>query len=121
VLRWYGAEGLRAHIRKHVSLAQEFAGWVAADDRFELLAPHPLSLVTFRLTAGDQATRAAIDEINNSGAAYLTHTTIEGHVAVRVAIGAVLTEREHVQALWQVFRMLAAPVQAQRARLGRAD
>ena len=57
VIRWYGAEGLRAHIRPHVALAQEFASWVAADDRFELVAPHPLSLVTFRLRAGDEATR----------------------------------------------------------------
>ena len=56
VLRWYGAEGLRAHVREHVALAQEFAGWVAADDRFELVAPHPLALVTFRLRAGDDAT-----------------------------------------------------------------
>ena len=29
VIRWYGAEGLRAHIRGHVALAQEFASWVA--------------------------------------------------------------------------------------------
>ena len=25
VIRWYGAEGLRAHVRGHVALAQEFA------------------------------------------------------------------------------------------------
>ena len=36
----------------HVALAQEFASWVAADERFELVAPHPLSLVTFRLRGG---------------------------------------------------------------------
>ena len=58
VIRWYGADGLRAHIRGHVALAQEFASWVAADDRFELVAPHPLALVTFRLRAGDDATLA---------------------------------------------------------------
>ena len=28
VIRWYGAEGLREHIRDHVGLAQEFASWV---------------------------------------------------------------------------------------------
>ena len=57
VLRWYGADGLRAHIRGHVGLAQEFASWVAADDRFELLAPHPLALVTFAV-AGRRRGRA---------------------------------------------------------------
>ena len=29
VIRHYGVEGLRHHIRRHVALAQEFAGWVA--------------------------------------------------------------------------------------------
>ena len=48
VLRWYGAEGLRAHIRAHVALAQELAGWVDADERFDVATPHPLSLVCLR-------------------------------------------------------------------------
>jgi len=106
VIRWYGAEGLRGHVRKHVALAQEFASWVAADDRFELLAPHPLALVTFRLGAGDDATLAAMHRVNASGAAYLTHTSVNGQSALRVAIGSPLTERRHVEALWD---RLSAP------------
>lgn len=106
VIRWYGAEGLRAHVRKHVALAQELASWVAADDRFELLAPHPLALVTFRLRAGDEATLALMHRINASGAAYLTHTAVDGQSALRVAIGSPLTERRHVEALWA---LLSAP------------
>jgi aromatic-L-amino-acid/L-tryptophan decarboxylase len=100
VIRWYGAEGLRGHIRKHVALAQEFAGWVAADDRFEIVAPHPLALVTFRLRAGDDATRALMDHVNASGQLYLTHTLVNGAVALRMAIGATSTERRHVEAAW---------------------
>ena len=106
MIRWYGAEGLRAHIRKHVGLAQEFAAWVAADERFELVAPHPLSLVTFRLRAGDAATRALMERVNSSGEAYLTHTVVDGRVALRLAIGSPHTERRHVQAVW---RLLSAP------------
>jgi aromatic-L-amino-acid decarboxylase len=101
VLRWYGADGLRSHIRGHVALAQEFASWVAADDRFELLAPHPLALVTFALREGDEAGRAVLDAVNASGEAYLTHTVVNGRFAIRLAIGAVLTERSHVEAVWQ--------------------
>jgi aromatic-L-amino-acid decarboxylase len=100
VIRWYGAEGLQAHVRGHVALAQEFASWVAADERFELVAPHPLALVTFRLRAGDDATRALMERVNASGALYLTHTGVGGRVALRMAIGSVLTERRHVQAAW---------------------
>jgi aromatic-L-amino-acid decarboxylase len=101
VLRWYGAEGLQAHIRSGVALAAEFASWVAADDRFELLAPHPLALVTFALTAGDDATRELLQAVNSSGEAYLTHTSVNGRYAIRMAIGAVLTERRHVEAAWR--------------------
>ncbi|MGH3262739.1 MAG: aspartate aminotransferase family protein, partial [Trebonia sp.] len=90
-------------VRGHVGLAQEFASWVAADDRFELVAPHPLALVTFRLRAGDDATRALMRRANASGQLYLTHTVVHGRVALRMAIGATLTERRHVQAAWTVL------------------
>ena len=100
VLRWYGAEGLRAHIRGHVELAQEFAGWVAADERFELVAPHPLALVTFRLRAGDDATLELMHRVNASGELYLTHTAVNGRTALRMAIGSTWTERRHVEAAW---------------------
>jgi aromatic-L-amino-acid decarboxylase len=103
VLRWYGADGLQAHIRGHVALANEFAAWVEADERFELLAPHPLALVTFRAKAGDAATKAALDAVNGSGTAYLTHTVVNGQVAIRMAIGSALTERRHVEAAWQAL------------------
>src|SRR5436190_848731 len=54
VIRHYGVEGLRYHIRQHVELAQQFADWVKIDDRFELAAPVPLNLVCFRHKGGDE-------------------------------------------------------------------
>jgi aromatic-L-amino-acid decarboxylase len=103
VIRWYGAAGLRAHIRGHVQLAQRFADYVAADERFEIVAPHPLALVTFRLRAGDEATLALMRRINESGDAYLTHTSVNGQTALRLAIGSPLTEERHVDAIWQLL------------------
>jgi aromatic-L-amino-acid decarboxylase len=100
VIRWYGASGLRQHIRGHVELAQEFASWVAADERFELVAPHPLSLVTFRLRAGDDATRALMERVNAGGRLYLTHTAVNGQVVLRFAIGSPQTQRRHIEAAW---------------------
>jgi len=103
VLRWYGAEGLRQHIRKHLELATEFAEWVDNDGRFELLAPRSLALVTFALRAGDDASRELLRQVNASGEAYLTHTAVHGRYAIRLAIGSVLTERRHVEAVWQLL------------------
>ena len=39
VIRHYGLEGLRAHIRRHIAWAAELTEWVEADARFELAAP----------------------------------------------------------------------------------
>jgi len=47
------------------------------------------------------AGHAFIDEA--SGEAYLTHTLINGQVAIRMAIGSVLTERRHVDAAWKAL------------------
>lgn len=107
VIRWYGALGLQQHIRSHVGYAQEFAAWVAADDRFELVAPHPLALVTFRHVGGDDPTRAVMDRVNSSGEAYLTHTVVNGAVALRLAIGSPQTERHHVEAVWELISRAA--------------
>jgi aromatic-L-amino-acid decarboxylase len=107
VIRWYGADGLKQHIRDHVGLAQRFAERVASDDRFEIVAPHPLSLVTFRLKDGDDATMNLMNSINASGAAYLTHTHVNGRTALRFAVGSPLTQQRHVDAAWQLIAKTA--------------
>jgi aromatic-L-amino-acid decarboxylase len=100
VLRWYGARGLRAHIRGHLALARDLASWVAADDRFELVAPPALGLVCFRLMAGDDANELLLRRLNASGGLFLTHTRVNGAYALRMAIGGTLTEARHVRAAW---------------------
>lgn len=100
VIRHYGAEGLRAFIRNHVALGLELAAWIDADDRFERVAPAPLALVCFRLRAGDDATKSVLEEINATGTHYLTHTVLDGNYVIRVAIGAIRTDRAEVEALW---------------------
>jgi aromatic-L-amino-acid decarboxylase len=106
VIRSYGAEGLRAHVRRHVALAQDFAAWVDSDDRLEVVATHPLSLVCFRVRdedagRGDARTQELMRRLNQSGRLYLTHTKVGGRVALRLAIGATTTERRHVEAAWR--------------------
>ncbi|MFE9207540.1 pyridoxal-dependent decarboxylase [Micromonospora sp. NPDC007230] len=107
VLRWYGVEGLRAHIRSGVALADRFAARVAADDRFELAAPHPFSLVCFRLRAGDEASAELLRRVNGTGRVHLTHTRIEGRYALRLAVGSPLTGQEHVDEAWELLSAAA--------------
>lgn len=107
VLRAYGAEGLRNHIRGGVALAQEFAEWVKEDERFELCAPVPLNLVCFRLKAGDAATEQLRDALNASGQMYLIHTRLSGKTVLRMAIGGTYTERRHVERAWDLIARTA--------------
>jgi aromatic-L-amino-acid decarboxylase len=104
VFRWYGADGLRSHIRRGVGLAQQFAGWVRADDRFEIVAPHPFSTVCFRLRGEDSDSEDLLRRVNGTGEAYLTHTRVNGAYTIRLAIGAPATEERHVAAVWTLIQ-----------------
>src|SRR5437868_12918961 len=55
VIRSYGVEGLRAMVRRHIELTNQFVGWLRADSRFEIVAPVSLNLVCFRLKGPDSA------------------------------------------------------------------
>ena len=101
VIRHYGVEGLRHHVREHVRLAQQFAGWVRSDARFEVAAPVPLNLVCFRLRAGDDANQALMDRLNRSGDLYLTHTRLNDKLTLRFCVGQTNTQQRHVERAWQ--------------------
>lgn len=103
VLRWYGLEGVRAHLRGHVALAELLESWVAADEDWALVVPRSLSLLTIAHRDGDGPTRAAMDRVNAGGEAFITHTTVDGRFAIRIAIGAESTEERHVRALWDAL------------------
>jgi aromatic-L-amino-acid decarboxylase len=101
VIRHYGVEGLQHHIREHVRLAQEFAAWVREDDRFELAAPVPLNLVTFRHKGGDGINQTIMDRLNRSGDLFLTHTKLNGKLTLRLCIGQTNTQARHVENAWK--------------------
>src|ERR1035441_4405866 len=107
VIRHYGVEGLRHHIRRHVALAQEFAGWVAASREFELVVPAPLNLVCFAHRAGDDFNRRLLERLNQSGKLYLTHTVLNGRYTLRLCVGQTHTEAPHVRQAWDLIQQSA--------------
>jgi aromatic-L-amino-acid decarboxylase len=104
VFRYFGREGIAAMIRRHIALAREFAAWVDADKRFERCAPAPLSLVCFRYRGSDEDNRKLLDAVNATGKVFLSPVTLRGRAALRLAIGNVRTEREHVARAWDIIR-----------------
>lgn len=100
VIRHYGVEGLRFHVRRHVALAQQFAEWVKQDARFELAAPVPLNLVCFRYRGDNRQNEQLMDRLNRSGDLYLTHTRLHGSFTLRFCIGQTNTTERHVEQAW---------------------
>lgn len=107
VLRHYGVEGLRYHIRRHVELARQFAEWVETSDAFAISTEPVLNLVCFHHIGGDEITQAILDRLNGSGELYLTHTKLNGRFVLRFCVGQTHTELRHVAQAWQRIQAAA--------------
>jgi aromatic-L-amino-acid decarboxylase len=114
-LRWFGLEGLRARIRRHLTMAQTFAAWVDGDRAWERLAPVPFSTVCFRWVGDrtlddavlDARNAAIMDRVNRAGEVFLSHTRLDGRFTIRLAIGNLRTEERHVARAWELLREAA--------------
>jgi aromatic-L-amino-acid decarboxylase len=108
VIRAFGREGLAARVRESRRLALLFASWVERDARFELLAPVEMAVVCFRARReggdADAFNERLLARVNDTGEAYLTHTRLHGRLALRVAVGNVLTAETHLAAAWDLIR-----------------
>jgi len=104
VLRSYGAEGIRHHVREHVALAESLAERIEDHPRLELVAPVPFGLVSFRHVDGNEETLALAAAINDSGWAFVTPSVIDDMSFIRVSIGQAHTTGEHVDRLWDLIR-----------------
>ncbi len=113
ILRYFGAEGIRARLAEHIRLAQVFAGWVDADPDFERLAPAPFSVVCFRAKPSDrvmsEAELNALNErlmalVNESGDVFISHTALRGRFTLRLAVGNIRTTEVHVRRAWELLQ-----------------
>jgi aromatic-L-amino-acid decarboxylase len=115
-LRWFGLDGLRRRIERHIAMADTFAGWVDAAPDWERLAPMPFSTVCFRWNPGsgtseaelDERNAAIIDAVNRTGEIFLSHTRLAGRFVIRLAVGNLRTEPRHVERAWDLLREAAA-------------
>jgi len=112
VIRHYGVEGLRHHIRRHIELAQTFATWVEAANEFELVTPSTLNLICFRHVDGDAFNKQLLNSLNESGSLYLTHTTLNDQYILRFCVGQANTEAHHVENAWKTIKNTAATLQS---------
>lgn len=111
LLRTHGAERLRQRLRRDLANAQWLAAAVAAAPGWRVLAPVPLQTVCVRHeppgldgAALDAHTQGWLAAVQRTGAGWLTAAQLDGRWMVRVSIGALATERHHVEELWQAMQ-----------------
>lgn len=107
VLRLVAAEGLRAHVRRHVDLAADLAERVRAHPALELVVPRSLALVCLAHRDGEPATQTLLDAVAAADDLHATHTRVDGRLVLRVAVGGVGTRAEHLDRLWGVLEAAA--------------
>ena len=114
VMRAYGAEGLREHIRRGVRHGELFEKLARESEWFELACERSLSLVCVAHRDGDGATMNAMEQVNASGEALFTHTklpTPAGERAViRLAAGGARQTDEDVRTAFAALERAAAEV-----------
>jgi glutamate/tyrosine decarboxylase-like PLP-dependent enzyme len=115
LIRSEGVAGLQQRLRRDLDNAQWLAEQVRATPGWRVLAPVHLQTLCLRHEpqglsgeALDSYTQAWADALNRSGLAYVTPATLDGRWMVRISIGALPTEREHVAALWQALQQVTA-------------
>ena len=104
VMRYFGLEGVQMVLRNHIAWAKELSEQIAAHPKMELAAPHPLSLVCFRVKGSDELSRELMERVNAGGLAFLSHTVLNGRFVIRLAIGNVRTTRADIQRVWECIQ-----------------
>jgi glutamate/tyrosine decarboxylase-like PLP-dependent enzyme len=98
-LKTFGTERLGAAITRTCALAKYLEARVLAEPRLELLAPVNLNIVCFRYRADDEINREIVADIQESGIAAPSSTTLEGMLAIRAAIVNHRTDMADIDAL----------------------
>lgn len=126
-LRYFGLEGLRRRVVHHLEMAARLAAWVDADPDFQRMAPVPFSTVCLRYRPAALAGREdepdvarriddlnvrLMDAVNRTGQAFLSHTKLNGRVAIRVAISNLRTVDSDLELVWEIVRREAAAIGA---------
>ncbi len=107
LIRSYGLDGLRTRLRNHVDWVQGLCERLRDHPSFEIVTDPILALFTFRLRAGDDATAALIQKINDDGRIYLTQTRVDGQFVIRFTGCQFDATKEDVDMAYDVITELA--------------
>lgn len=115
LLRTHGTARIQERLRRDLANARWLAEQVDAAPKWRLLAPVQLQTVCVRHEpdglegdALDQHTMRWLETVHRTGRAWMTPAKLDGRWMVRVSIGALGTERAHVEELWRLLQAAVA-------------
>jgi aromatic-L-amino-acid decarboxylase len=111
LIRTHGTERLRTRLRRDLDNARWLLQQVEQAPKWNVLAPMQLQTLCIRHEPEglsgedlDAHTLAWLDQVHKTGRAWLTPAQLDGRWMVRVSIGALTTERQHVEELWRLLQ-----------------
>ena len=115
LIREQGVAGLQRRLRRDLDNARWLEAQVRGEPQWRVLAPVTLQTLCVRHEppglegdALDRHTLGWAERVNASGEAYVTPAMLDGRWMVRLSVGSLTTEREHVAALWDLLRAEAS-------------
>ena len=113
-LKLHGLEAFRAALDEKLDLARLLHEGVRDAPGVEVPWEPELSIVAFRHTDGDDATRRMLERINDSGRVFLSSSVVEGRVVDRAAVLSFRTHRDRIEEAIGIIREAAAAVRVSR-------
>lgn len=116
-LKHAGRAGLEKHVSRHNDLAQRLAELIDAAPDMQRMASVTLSIVCFRYVPSnlrgdeeqlDALNKQIMQEMQTSGEAFVTSTTLQGHFVLRACILHYDTTEEDLVALLAIVRKIGS-------------
>lgn len=112
LIRYFGLDGLRSRLRRHIECAEKLSAEINRTENFKLFAPAYFSLVCFRFEPEVETDQSKINElnmrlmneINEEGKIFFSHTKYKDKAVLRLAIGGIRTEERHVEEAWKIIK-----------------
>lgn len=104
IIRYFGVDGIVDRLRYHLKLTRDFSAWINSHPHFRQMAPAPLGVTCFRAVIQnknedelDRLNEKLMNNINQTGKIFLSHTKLNSQFVIRLAISGIRTEEKHVE------------------------
>lgn len=116
VFQTFGTDKIRDMIREHIEMGAWFEKQIVEHADFELITPRVLNVVVFRFIGAenkDEFNSKLINDLNDSGKMFLSHTKLNGVFAIRMVIGNTRVNQDHVNKSWEQIKSTSEKLRSQ--------